>query len=188
MIKTILDIYGRSQDCEYAIIGEEDYVKFKAGGITEDQLSDCNLMSASGYTDDDICLMINNVEVEAFSREFKKKYADEKELYEQGLSVPLEEKFFYVCRQEGWKGTNYQIEITEDFKIEKLEIVFEHVEINGEAHEILYLLRYDGKDFEFVDGGSGKYNDVCLFDKDDKQTEIDLRWSDEDDEEMEEDD
>jgi hypothetical protein len=190
MAKTVVDIYGRSQDCEYAIIGEYAFLSFKKSGITEDQLFDCNLMFVSGYTDDEIYLMINDEGVEDFSGEFKKKYADEIELYQEALAVPSGIKQFYVLHDEGFKGTNYQIEISEKFNIEKLEIRFERVEINGEAHEILYKLRYDGKDLELIDGGDSKCNDVSLFDKDDKQTYIDFHWSgdDEDDEEMEEDD
>jgi hypothetical protein len=188
MIKTVVDVIGRTQDFEYAKISEEEYLRFERRGITEDELNDCDLKFASGYSDEDIKLLVNDKAVEGFSEFFKEKYSRERKQYKKSLSiVDSEVKEFYLLRDEGWKRINYQIEIPESFQLDKIQISFDHVELNGEIYAIVYQLMYDGKDFVMMDDGDGSYEDVLLIDKDGSETNIELRWSDDEDEEEEED-
>lgn len=183
MKKFTLDIYGRTQDVEYAVIDEEQFEKFKEIGISIEQLENLNLGYESGYTDDHIDLHINGQSVAGFSELFNKKYMIEFDFYKKSIKSNISDhKDFYISHDEGWKSTNYSLTITENFEFEKLEVVFNHVEFNGVLHCVFFSLRYDGKDFELIDGGQGKYDDVILVDRDNKQTAIELHWIDDEDE------
>ena len=180
MIKKLtINVYGRSHDCEYAIINEEDFLSIKENGITYERLENFNLMYSSGYVDEHIQLMVDDEEVEWFSEFFVSKYKRELEIYEESLSSTSSfPKNFYVSHDEGWKSTNFSIEIDEPFQMEKLEIVFDDAKFNGELHCITYRLSYDGEELEFIESGHGKYNDFIVVDKAGIRTDVELLSSD----------
>jgi len=177
--KTTINVYGRSHDCEYAIISEEDFLSIKKNGITYERLENFNLMYSSGYVDEHIQLMVDNKEVEGFSDFFVSKYERELEIYEESLpSTSSFPKNFYVSHDEGWKSTNFSIEIDRPFQMEKLEIMFDDAKFNGELNCITYRLSYDGEELEFIESGHGKYNDFIVVDKEGIGTDVELLSSD----------
>ena len=184
--KITINIYGRSQQFECAIISQEDFDDLKSNGITYEKFENYHLSTTYGYEDEEIQLFVNDQEIEDFSKFFNLKYALELEVYEESLSDNNEiEKNLYVLHDEGSKATNFSLDISEPFLLDKIEIVFDHVRLNGEVHCVTYTLKYDGKELELVDGGSVKYDDFSVMDKDGNQTYIELIDSDDDDQEDE---
>ena len=178
-------------------LSTEDLARFVDGGISEEEYQD---VEDQLMYDIDFCCPVfddlrtayftgeNNVEVLS-TMEFEK-------LYHAALDSSTAKKIkptasdkkpetYQIVSYRWVKHGQYSLKINEEFDPDKLKLSIDHSTVMRNHVVYGYMPTYNGKDFEFDDGGFGDYSETCIISSSGKRYSIkvnedDIEESDED--------